>query len=137
MREFILTSEKFTGSVVIRFSDSDSFTAIDFAGSEATKDQQAWFLSHLPATVLSLEIYRKNGIVCEEVKKEITFKAMWDLYDDKVTSSKKRSLAKWNKMNKTEQARAYNYVKKYFANIPSGTRKKYLETYLNSEMWNN
>jgi hypothetical protein len=61
----------------------------------------------------------------------------WKKYNDKERSSKKRTLAKWNKMSQVEQTKAYNYIQKYFNSIPNGVETKYAETYLNAELWNN
>jgi len=72
-----------------------------------------------------------------EIDQNITFDKFWNRYDDKLNSSKKKTQVKWNKMPAAEQAKAFRYIGKYFASIPSGTRKKYAETYLNAELWNN
>jgi hypothetical protein len=68
---------------------------------------------------------------------EIDFDRFWKRYDDRVNSSRKRTLIKWNKMPKSEQIKAFYFVGKYFASLPPGIRKKYAETYLNDELWNN
>ena len=78
-----------------------------------------------------------DKFVATVLHKEISFDDFWNKYDDKTNSSKKRTEAKWNKMPVAERARAYGYIEYYFINIPRGTRKKYAETYLNDELWNN
>lgn len=75
---------------------------------------------------------------CEvvELDEKITFEMLWNLYDDKLRSSKKRSTAIWDKMTVAEQVKAYYFVYKYFRHR-GNAEKKYLETYLRAELWNN
>ena len=61
----------------------------------------------------------------------------WSGYDDKATSSKSKTLIKWNKMSKNKQQNAYNYIPRFFMSILNGTRKKHAKTYWESELWNN
>lgn len=72
-----------------------------------------------------------------EVTLNITFEMFWNRYDDKVLSSRRKTEARWNRMTKADQIKAFNFINRYEQNIPTGTRKKYAETYLNSEIWNN
>jgi hypothetical protein len=80
---------------------------------------------------------KAKSLRVQELHEKIDFVAFWNKYDDKINSSRKRTLAKWNKMSDCNRVRAYQYIFKYFASIPAGTRKKYAETYLNAELWNN
>lgn len=138
LQKFILTSEKFKGEVLFEFTDL-LLSKYDTSGAELS-DEQMYFL----AKMLPRELAEINNVLGSsqsakliEIKQEITFEMFWKKYDDKVNSSRKRTLTKWNKMSKNEQLKAYNYIQKYFASVPYGTRKKYAETYLNAELWNN
>jgi len=70
-------------------------------------------------------------------KQQLTFEMFWDRYNEKIRSSRKKALIKWQRMNQEQQILAYLHVPKYEQNIPNGIAKKYAETYLNSELWNN
>ena len=139
MRIFHITSNIFNGYVELKFNDSEVFAGIDFSESDINIKQQKWFMEKIPANVRALGIFKiePEVLTVTEVVQELTFDMFWKRYDDRISSSKKKTLAKWNKMSAAEQAKAYRHIHKYFSSIPSGTRKKYAETYLNAELWNN
>lgn len=140
MKTYSITSEKLQGEILVTFDDKDSLMNVDMSGAVMSRDQKNWFLYHQPSTeerLFGLQRMSKWMKVMLVPEKEISFEMFWQRYDDKVNSSKKRTKVKWDKMKKSEQTKAYNYINKYFASIPYGTRKKYAETYLNAELWNN
>lgn len=130
----------FKGYVKVVYSDAGCLAGCDFADAILGENQQVWLLRNLPVQADWLPAFLKAApsLRMQEVEMAtVTFKAFWDAYDDKLASSKRRCLAKWNKMTPMEQVRAYRYIGTYFRNLPTGTRKKYAETYLNAELWNN
>jgi hypothetical protein len=138
MKIYHITHPSFQGYIEITFSDRETFTGISFAESEVTEKQQTWFMGRIPVMVKDLSVYKiDKDMQITEVSQGITFDAFWSRYNDKVNSSKKKTEARWNKMSATEQVKAFRYIDRYFASIPFGTRKKYAETYLNAELWNN
>jgi len=138
MKIFHITSTRLEGYIELKFDDSDKFKGIDFIESNISEDAQKWFLQNIPANVPALGLYKKyDTITITEMMQDVTFDMFWKRYDDKLNSSKKKTLTKWNKMPEPEQVKAYRFIGKYFASIPEGTRKKYAETYLNAELWNN
>jgi hypothetical protein len=139
MRIFHITSINFEGFIELKFDDSDNLKGFDFSESSVSIEQQIWFLQRLPANVNALGIFKKynDSMTVTEVSQDVTFEMFWNRYDDKINSSKKKTKVKWNKMPAAEQVKAFRYISRYFAAIPSGTRKKYAETYLNAELWNN
>ena len=139
MRIFHITSTKFNGYAELKFGESDNFKGVDFTESNISMEQQKWILQKLPADVHALGMYDKykDAITVTEVTQDITFDMFWNQYDDKLSSSKKKTKARWDKMPASEQTKAFRHIGKYFASIPAGTRKKYAETYLNAELWNN
>ena len=78
----------------------------------------------------------QKGLVLVELSQNISFDAFWLKYDDKIRSSKKRSQRLWDKLNAADQARAYYFIPVYNKNRGQA-EKKYCETYLNAELWNN
>lgn len=134
MRVFEISCDKFTGAVVVKFNDEGHFCAIDFSGSGVSEKQMEWFLGRLPRTVDDLKLYR---FTVAEILDSVTFEAFWDKYDDKARSSKVKTKRVWDKMSRTEQVKAYNYIDRYVRNIPPTVCKKYATTYLNDQMWNN
>ena len=135
MKKYILISKSYTGEIIFIFSKG-ILAMFDTRGAELNDQQRAWVLSHLPRNEQALKLYDSKFSITV-VEQAVTFEQFWDRYDDKEHSSKKRTLAKWNKMPASEQVKAYNYIKKYNSTILQGCAKKYAETYLNAELWNN
>jgi len=137
-RKFILTSDKFKGEVLFDFT-SLILSRYDTSGAELSEEQRIYLAKNLPRELAEVTAFlaQSQSAKFTEIKQEITFEMFWKKYDDKVNSSRKRTKIKWDKMKINEQIKAYNYIQKYFASVPYGTRKKYAETYLNAELWNN
>ena len=134
MKTFVLINEQIPGKIFLH-EDNCGKVRCDFTKSDATAPQQTFILQH--AELGMVELNRVLTGNSKLVELSATFEMFWHRYDDKLNSSKKRSETKWNKMSKIEQQRAYDHIPKYFNNIPYGTRRKFAETYLNAELWNN
>lgn len=134
MKTFLLTHEFIPGSIFL-YEDECGKVRCDFKASDASAKQQAYLLEVAVLGIPTLQKSLGEGAKLTELK--ANFEMFWQKYDDKINSSKKRAELKWNKMNAQDQQRAYDFIPRYFANIPSGTRRKYAETYLNAELWNN
>ncbi|MBR1775041.1 MAG: hypothetical protein IJ759_05900 [Bacteroidales bacterium] len=140
MRTYSITSEKLQGEILVTFDENDVLQNIDMSKADMNIGQQTWFFANKPLNeegLMALKKVSKYIRITLVPEKEVTFDMFWQKYDDKYNSSKKRTKQKWDKMSKSEQTKAYNYINRYFSNIPYGTRKKYAETYLNAELWNN
>ncbi len=139
MKHFQLTSGAFTGAVDIYFNDLGLLHEFSLKGAELSEKQQIWMLKTMPREIAELQRVLGDSKTAQltEIKFEVTFDAFWNKYDDKLCSSRKKTLLRWNKMNETDRLKAYNFISMYFAGIAQGTRKKYAETFLNAELWNN
>lgn len=138
MRSFILTSPLMSGEVEFRFDEKGYLQGYDNR-AVLTPEQQEWLLMRLPKTLEGIKVIlsQSKGAKLTEVTKEVNFDMFWDRYDEKLLSSRKKALQIWEKMSARNRQAAYNYVYNYFASLPQGVRKKYAETYLRSEIWDN
>ena len=138
VRVFSLTSTAFTGEVVFEFRN-ELLVKFDMSNAELNERQHTTLARNLPRTLGEVTEFmtKSKNAVFTEIVQNVTFDMFWERYDDKFNSSKKKTWAKWNKMPMAEQMKAYRFINRYFASIPAGTRKKYAETYLNAELWNN
>jgi hypothetical protein len=137
MRIIHLTSISFTGYVEYVFNDNCLLDKMEFH-ADLSEKQQIFLLKNMPREIQELDKLKSANVTLTEMNAEVpTFDMFWKRYDDRVNSSKKRAKQKWNKMTPADQGRAYTFIPKYFMNIPAGTRKKFAETYLNAELWNN
>ncbi|HNW71165.1 MAG TPA: hypothetical protein PKI01_12225 [Bacteroidales bacterium] len=139
MKHYQLTSVAFAGAVDLFFDDAGMLQKFDMTGATLSQPQQEWILREMQPNLSDLKVQLADSGTAKitEVTTEVTFDMFWNKYDDKINSSRKRAQQKWNKMTKTDQIRAYGFIGKYLANLPTGTRRKYAETYLNAELWDN
>lgn len=137
MRTLIMTSSKFEGEIKIEYNENGCLESFTVTGTLSEKQYQS-IIGNMPYTMDMIEGFKnlyKQATFINNARK-VTFAMMWDRYNDKQRSSKKKSEAKWDKMTESDQIKAYLYYPKY--NKQRGTaEKKYLETYLNAELWNN
>jgi hypothetical protein len=139
MKTYLLTSAKWPGEIELRYDGAGLLVGYDYR-AELTAEQQRWFLTNMPRSLADLQALvkaTKTGRLTEAPPEEVTFDMFWQQYDDATRSSRKRTLAKWQRMTRAEQVKAFRYVGRYFRSIPPGLGKKYAETYLNAELWNN
>ncbi len=136
---YSLTSSHFEGEVLLTFDDNGILTGYDTSRAVLTDQQKIWLAGKLPKFLTSI-----NSILGESptakltsIKQEVTFDQFWNRYDEKIRSSKKKAQAKWNKMGATDRFKAYSFITQYERNIIPGMAKKYAETYLSAELWNN
>ena len=138
LRTFIITSDEFEGEIIAKFTeDTGVLMSISWEKALLSQKQHDWFLENIPysISILNKWILEKRKLKVEEQK--VTFDLFWSRYDHKESSSKKRALAKWNRMSAANQGKAYRYIGRYFASLQSPKYKKNAEKYLNDELWNN
>jgi hypothetical protein len=133
-----MTSNTFEGQVEFDYDDTTGLMS-SYSTEHAclTEKQQVWLLKNLPRELAEAQTLLGANPHIQFKPEEVTFEMFWHSYDDKINSSRKRTLKAWERLTKADQARAFQFMKTYFRNIPQGTRKKYAETYLNAELWNN
>ena len=133
-----ITSTSWNGHIEIEFDELGFMTRTDLTGAELSDDQHKWFLVKMPRELSELQrVIQNTTATITEVKQDITFDLFWDRYNEKVRSSKKKAMLTWNRIPKPDQEKAYNFIRKYEQSMAPGVAKKYAETYLNAELWNN
>ena len=139
MKIYSLTSTAFEGEVIFEFDDAGNLVSFDTKGAQLSQQQQMWILKAMPrhlAHILNIMGDSKTATLTE-IKQEVTFDMFWNRYNLKDRSSKKRTQVKWNRMSRADQVRAFNHIAKYELTLKPGVDKKYAESYLNAELWNN
>ena len=136
MKIFHLTSVTFTGYIEFQFNDGDLLEKYEIAAGLSER-QQIYLLKNMPRELPELDKLKSSTVTITEINQEVTFDMFWNRYDEKIRSSKKKAIARWNKMGSGERLRAFRFISKYESNILPGTAKKYAETYLNAELWAN
>ena len=137
-KRYLLTTEASPDGVIYTFTAEGWLDAMQI-------QQQNMNLASRAVVVKTLRLQEADflewakGITCTVMKLDdkITFDMFWDKYNDKDRSSKKRSLKLWQKLKEDDQVKAYHYHDQYVKKMPPGVAKKYAETYLAAEQWNN
>ncbi len=133
----LMTSPTFEGEITFIYNEKNCLSSLLI--SEPLKDNQyeflkanlPWHKDQLPA-LASLTLHA----TFIHKKLEVTFDMFWNRYNDKDRSSKKKTLAMWEKMSQAEQIKAYLYIPVYNRHR-GNAEKKYATTYLAAELWNN
>ncbi|MBP1631196.1 MAG: hypothetical protein H6Q15_2089 [Bacteroidetes bacterium] len=140
MRKIIyFTADSFEGDVELRFNELGVLYSTDMGRASLSQEQHEYLVKNMPSRIEDVKKFlsKSPNMKVTEIPEEITFDMFWNKYDDKINSSRKNTMVKWQKMTGVEQAKAYAFIGRYFAALPIKTRKKYAETYLNAELWNN
>ena len=147
MIKYIITSEAFTGEAVLMYDESGERPMFDGFNTGMRADQHRWLMHWICENAINhsmlveaLRACKVQNLKFQRVTFEPTFAEFWVRYfkdRHKDNSSKKTAERRWNSMPKGAQLAAYNYIGKYFLQIPAGTQPKLAETYLNSEVWDN
>ncbi len=134
MRKYVLTSNKFTGSLVFEYDLNGILTG--FKNEAELSNEQIFFLhTHFPFKEGHLSIAAGSGTITEIT--DLSFERFWNDYAYKVgDKSKTRKL--WKELSESEKIavldsfKRYNYYLKYM-----GIAKVYPERYLSQRRWEN
>ncbi len=142
LRKFTYTSTHIEGEVIVAFDDVTGWlVACDLSQATLTQDQHYSLLRNFPLTLQDAKALvekDKENRQLTEIVQNVSFEMFWNRYDYKTLSHKKKSQKIWEKMSEAERQKAYDFIHKYNRMIIiQGTGKKYAETYLNAELWNN
>jgi hypothetical protein len=130
-----ITSIAWTGYIEAEYNELGYMRRVDLSNAELSEEQQKWFLNRMPRELSELQrVIAGSSAKITDIKKEITFQEMWDRYAYK--TGRKEAEAKWNKMPKSEQIKAFDFVPKYLAKKLETVPQLYLASYLNKERWN-
>lgn len=143
MKTYLLQSSRFDGHVLFEFNDEGLLVRYDLTEATLNEEQTVFILQKLPKTIDAIQTVLGNSKEAKLILQKVvavTFDMFW--FDKgrarwPQNSSKKKCLTWWNRSKQTERDKAYNYLPAYEKNIPAGTARKYAETYLNAELWNN
>jgi hypothetical protein len=146
MKKYIITSEAFIGEATLTYDENGERPTFDCFNTNMRVDQHGWFMRWICERAINHDtlLGTLNASGCasnlkfQEVSFEPTFAEFWACYFKgryKDNSSKIVAERRWNNMSKGAQFAAYDYIGRYFLNIPAGTQPKNAETYLNSGVW--
>ncbi|GGH02887.1 hypothetical protein [Pedobacter zeae] len=122
MTKYIMTSEKFTGTVTFGYDDEFGLLEAYDVQAEMSEAQRKFMLQYMPFHKNEIKgfITRIKGNM-EEVLADTSFDAFWEAYDHKV--NRKRTLPLYNKLDPDEKLLAIIRVKHYKKYCSRMTRK--------------
>ncbi|MCL2291210.1 MAG: hypothetical protein FWC34_11020 [Bacteroidetes bacterium] len=147
MIKYIITSEAFTGEALLFYDDNAERPIFNCLNTNMSAGQHKWLMCWICENAITQSALMQTlsnsktdigSLKFKQVHFEPTFVDFWTAYfknRHKDNSSKKTAEKRWEKMTKSGQLAAYNYVPRYFLQIPAGTQTKLAETYLSSEVW--
>lgn len=138
--KFLMFFKRHNASALLEYNDLGYLVNYELTPGSFEKAQYDFLLQKLPRTIAQLEAFRTwklQNVRITTVQADLSFDAFYNAYAHKVS---KRSASDniWKKMPDAERAKAISYIPTYDTYLrESRVNKKYPETYLNSEMWNN
>ncbi len=139
MKTYLLTCDAWDGEIEVVYNDLSLMLSLDTSRAQLSESQQIWFLRNMPRELAELQklVEKHPRLKLTEIKVDVTFDMFWERYNEKIRSSKKKAEKAWSRLSKTDRTKAFRHIQTYEMHLHAGTQKKYAETYLNSELWNN
>jgi hypothetical protein len=139
MKRYSLTSTAFEGEVIFEFGDNELLVRFDATSAILTDVQHVHLLKNMPPELFAIKefVEKSKTTRLEQIVTDVTFLMFWERYNEKIRSSKKKAEKVWNRLPLIDRDKAYKFIQKYEMSLLSGTAKKYAETYLGAELWNN
>jgi hypothetical protein len=137
MKKYLVTHKGSDITFYFVFDKND--VIIEYKSNFVSNSKTVGFLKeHFPFETKAISYYQKSKFFnVELVEQDLSFKAFWDAYDNKV-GNKKRAEKLWNALKPTDKAKAIAYIKRYDnILIRSNVTKLYPETYLNQKRFDN
>ncbi len=140
MSKFLMTFPKSEASALLEYDDAGFLLKYELTPGTFQPAQFEFMFARFPSKFSLLEKWIESkfpNVSISLVQEDLSFENFYNLYANKV--SKKATAEKiWSKMPDTEKAKAIKYIQWYDQRLRmSGINKKYPESYLNAQEWNN
>ena len=136
---YLIRFKNHNATAMVEYNEDGFLVKYELEAGDLKEDHLLFISKIFPYNLNRLEKGLKTipNIDVREIEEDLSFDAFYDKYAHKVS---KRSVSEkiWNKMPDIERAKAIKFIDIYDTNIrKTGVNKRYPETYLNSEIWNN
>jgi hypothetical protein len=140
MPKYLITFIKQEANTLLEYNDDGYLIKYELTPGTFEKLQFAFLSSKFPKNLVNIQHWidaKLPNVVIKVVDEDLSFERFYNLYDHKI-SKRSRAESAWNALSKVDKALAIAYLPKYETHLrKTGVNKKYPETYLNSEVWNN
>jgi len=134
--KYEITATQLQGSILLTYDEQGSLTIAEF-NCPLTPEQRTFIATHFPVLEQWLNKFATQfNAKAMPFIDNITFDQFYDAYGNKI--GKEKAKATWNKLSKTDQAKAFAYIKKYnnYLVMNPWQAKLMPVTYLNQKRWN-
>lgn len=133
---YIITSQKFSGEIEIRFNTEGVLNGFDVRAI-LPPSMLTFFVKNLPYTEDNISIYKSETATIKMIPDDLTFENFWKRYNYKV-GHKKKAEAIWNKMSDAEKMKSLSWIPAYDQQVAFlRVAKLYPETYLSQKRYLN
>lgn len=140
MSKYLVEFKGTPASAILHYNPDGCLVYYEHEG-EWSKKAFIFFFERFPFMLEHLEALKANTkfkIKVEEIPEDLSFERFWEEYANK-KGKKSRVENVWNRMIDQDRIMALKYIKTYDSHLAmnKGIVKKYPETFLNAEEWNN
>lgn len=139
MSKYLIELTRFKAFFLVEYDEEGWLTSVKATKGEATIGIMKAFWTYAPFTLIGIDWYsRQENVKVTLIPEDLSFERFWTEYGHK-EGKKTRCEAKWSKMPEEERLKALKHIQKYNQHLSQNPSivKKYPETYLNTEAWNN
>jgi hypothetical protein len=111
MRRFLITSKKFDGTAELFYNDKGTLCKIDLTNTGMDEMIVQQFKKAAPATLAKMKSAFSSETMVVEADFDLTFEVFWKEYP--LHRNKFKVVRIWNKMNKTDQVKAFASLHAY------------------------
>jgi hypothetical protein len=135
MKEYLFFSNRFSREIKVVFNAQDALIYFEILNADDIVVSKSNSVSISPLREQFLKDMAELKIKVTELDRKISFDMFWDKYNYKDSGRKKAEEA-WNKLNKEDQIKAFDYSSVLDRKLKMGAiAKPYATTYLNQKRW--
>lgn len=140
MSKYLIEFKSVDASALFEYDEDGYLIKYSIDKGKMLAEQSKWVNDQFPYNTTRLQPwikFKNPNIKVKAVEEDLSFAAFYDRYGHKVS---KRSIAEkaWERLDDVNKAKAIAYIAVYETHLAkTKVNKKYPETYLNSDMWNN
>jgi len=139
MSKYLIELTRQSSSFIIEYDENGVCSSVKADYGSISPEALCFFWRNVPYSEAHIQIFRTYpNTRITELQEDLSFDRFWREYNHKL-GKKKVCERIWENMPEIERAKAIKYITQYnqFLIQRPGIEKKYPETYLRNEQWNN
>lgn len=136
LQEYLIIGKDASKTITLGYDADGDLERLIFDG-DFTPEQRTYGLRHAPVRHEQLAPLAKElKWKVKPLEFDLSFENFYELYGNKV--GKKRAESRWKRLSREQKVKALLFIEKYDNQLKQqpGVQKKYPESYLNAEPWN-